>query len=205
MPSPEEKIYLHQLGKALFEEAGYCHIGMDHFSLPADELAIAWRQGRLHRNFMGYTTQSGGILLGLGVSAISDLETAYTQNDKTLANYYRGVFKGLLPITRGCLLTPEDQSFRRNILDIACTGATTFDARWPAQYALWTMPRLRELAKDGLVRLDSRGVELTEAGRPFLRHVCKAFDLQLLRDEQVRANLAIYGKQPVAPGFSNAI
>src|SRR5262249_41430939 len=72
LPSPEEKIYLHQLGKNLFEEAGYCHIGMDHFALPADELAIAWRQGRLHRNFMGYTTQSGGILLGLGVSAISD-------------------------------------------------------------------------------------------------------------------------------------
>jgi len=206
LPSPHEKIYLHQLGKVLLQEAGYSNIGMDHFALPSDELHVAWKEGRLHRNFMGYTVHNGGLLLGLGMSAISDIGSAYAQNDKTLGGYYQAIKSGQPAITRGCWLTAEDQVFRRHILDIACKGSTTFDAAYPAQYAMWTLPRLRDLQRDGLVTLDSRGVELTEAGRPFLRHVCKAFDLRLLRDEKTREGVTLCGREPgEKPIFSSAI
>lgn len=206
LPSAQEKIYLHQLGKVLLQEAGYANIGMDHFALPCDELYVAWKNGRLHRNFMGYTVHNGGLLLGLGMSAISDVGTAYAQNDKTLGGYYQAIESGRPAIVRGCWLGPEDLVFRRHILEIACTGATTFDAAYPAQYAMWTLPRLRDLQRDGLVMLDSRGVELTEAGRPFLRHVCKAFDLYLLRDEKTRENIDLCGKDAgERPLFSSAI
>lgn len=197
LPSAEEKLRLHQLGKMWLEEDGYTNIGMDHFALPTDALYGAWKEGRLHRNFMGYTTQNSGMLLGLGVSAISDVGTAYAQNEKTLFGYYRAIAAGDLAVTKGHRLTPEDQAFKRNILELACTGATCFDPRWPAQLALWTLPRLRDLQKDGLVQLDSRGVALTDAGRPFLRYVCKAFDLYLLRDEKVREDWTLCGKQPI--------
>jgi len=206
LPAANDKLYLYELGKMLLEEKGYVNIGMDHFALPTDELYLAWKAGKLHRNFMGYTVHNGGLLLGLGVSAISDIGAGYAQNDKSLTNYYRAVNAGSPAIAKGCWLTPEDQVFKRYILDIACKGTTQFDATWPAQLAVWTLPRLRELEKDGLVTLDSRSVTLTEAGRPFLRQVCKAFDLYLLRDEKIRADLSLCGKQPdSAPSFSNAI
>jgi len=206
LPTPDDKFYLHQLGKMLFEENGYVNIGMDHFALPTDELYLAWKTGRLHRNFMGYTVHNGGLLLGLGMSAISDIGSAYAQNEKSLTNYYRTINAGELALSKGYWLTPEDQVFRRYILDIACKGETQFDATWPAQLGVWSLPRLRELERDGLVTLDSRGVTLTHTGRPFLRHVCKAFDLQLLRDEEIRSDLSLCGKQPApTPSFSNAI
>ncbi|GGA94808.1 oxygen-independent coproporphyrinogen III oxidase [Puia dinghuensis] len=201
LPSPEEKLYLYQLGKVLLEEQGYANIGMDHFALPADELFIAWKDNRLHRNFMGYTTQHSGMLLGLGVSAISDLGMAYAQNDKSLAGYYRAIAEGRLAISRGYRLTAEDMVFKRYILDIACKGYTRLDPAWTALLQEWTLPRLQELQKDGLVTLNEERVALTEAGRPFLRHVCKAFDLVLLRDERVRENLALCK----TPAFSRGI
>ena len=201
LPSPEEKLYLHQLGKVILTENGYTNIGMDHFALPADDLYLAWRNNRLHRNFMGYTTQHSGMLLGLGVSAISDTGAAYAQNDKSLTGYYRALAAGHLPVKKGYRLTAEDLAFKRHILDIACKGYTRFDPAWTTQYCDWTLPRLRPLQQDGLVTLDKEGVALTEAGRPFLRHVCKAFDLQLLRDEQVRENLVLCK----TPGFSRGI
>ena len=206
LPSVEEKLYLHQLGKVLLGEAGYNNIGMDHFALSHDELYIVWKHHRLHRNFMGYTTQNSGMLLGLGVSAISDTGTAYGQNEKKLGDYYRAIRDGRLAVARCCYLTDEDLVFRRHILDIACKGYTVFDPTYTATYAEWTLPRLQDLQRDGLVVLDVHGVALTEAGRPFLRHACKAFDLRLLHDEKVRAGLSLCGPAASAyPQFSNAI
>jgi len=206
LPSVEEKLYLHQLGKVLFMEEGYVNIGMDHFALPGDELCRAWSLGQLHRNFMGYTTQKSGMLLGLGVSAISDTGTAFAQNAKTLTDYYQAVTAGRLAISRNCYLSSEDMVFRRHILDIACKGNTLFDPAYADTYAEWTIPLLRDLERDGIVVIDDRGVSLTEVGRPFLRHVCKAFDLLLLRDERVRRDLLLCGDQGVSkPLFSNAI
>lgn len=206
LPSIEDKLYLHQLGKMLLAEAGYANIGMDHFALPGDELYQAWKHSRLHRNFMGYTTQNSGMLLGLGVSAISDTGTAYAQNEKALKEYYRCVEEGHLAISRCCYLTAEDIVFRRHILDIACKGHTAFNPGYAPVYTEWTIPRLEELRRDGLVSIDDFGVMLTEAGRPFLRHVCKAFDLRLLRDERIRGEMELCGNPSAAkPLFSNAI
>lgn len=206
LPSVEEKLYLHQLGKVLLGEAGYTNIGMDHFALPHDELYVAWKHQQLHRNFMGYTTQNSGMLLGLGVSAISDTGTAYAQNEKNLGDYYRCIREDRLAISRSCYLTAEDLVFRRHILDIACKGLTLFDPAYTEIYGEWTIPRLQELQRDGLVAIDDYGVMLTEAGRPFLRHACKAFDLRLLRDEKAREGLSLCGPAETArPLFSNAI
>jgi oxygen-independent coproporphyrinogen-3 oxidase len=193
LPTADEKIGLHEMGKTLFMEKGYVHMGMDHFALPGDELTQAWENGRLHRNFMGYTTQSSGMLLGLGMSAISDTGTGFAQNDKRLSTYYRAVAAGDLAVVKGYFLTGEDLVFRRHILDIACKGSTVFDPAWAPQLQQWTLPKLRLLQADGLVTMDDNGVSLTNAGRPFLRFVCKAFDLHLLRDECVRAGLPLCG------------
>ncbi len=206
LPSSTEKIYLHQLGKVLLTENGYDNIGMDHFALPTDELYKAWRNHRLRRNFMGYTTVKSGMLLGLGVSAISDTGTAYAQNQKALADYYRSVADGRLALSKCCFLNQEDLVFRRYILDIACNDHTVLDPAWSAALEEWTLPRLRDLQKDGLVVVDGHSVSLTEAGRPFLLQVCKAFDLRLLRDERVRSGLVLCGNAPPMPAhFSNAI
>lgn len=206
LPTANAKLYLHQLGKILITEHGYANIGMDHFALPTDELYLAWRGQRMHRNFMGYTTQNSGLLLGLGVSAISDIGTAYAQNEKALADYYRAIGDFHLGLSKSCFLTAEDLVFRRHILDIACNGYTLFEPGQTEAYSEWTIPRLQGLQNDGLVIIDEYGVMLTEAGRPFLRHLCKAFDLRLLRDEKTRAGQALCGAPAVSqPYFSSAI
>jgi oxygen-independent coproporphyrinogen-3 oxidase len=206
LPSPGEKLALYEAGKDRLQKFGYKNIGMDHFALHSDELYKAWKTGTLHRNFMGYTTQHSGLLLGLGVSAISDIGTAYAQNNKKLADYYRVIRSGELAVTKGYFLSEDDQAFRGHILDIACKGHTAFGIAWKDILEEWTLPKLWELEKDGLLRMDSKGVWLTELGRPFLRHVCKAFDIHLLQDEWSRGNGAISCSRTAgAPLFSNAI
>ncbi|HTR29580.1 MAG TPA: oxygen-independent coproporphyrinogen III oxidase [Puia sp.] len=203
LPSAAAKLELYQQGKRWLNELGYTNIGMDHFALPEDELYKAWQEKTLHRNFMGYTTQSGGMLLGLGVSSISDTGTAFAQNDKVLAHYYRRISAGQPAIQKNYFLSDEDRRFRQYILDIACQGQTIFDPSSAAMLEEWTFPVLRELAADGIVELDEKGVGLTEQGRPFLRHVCKAFDLHLLRDERNRGDAELRcGKSAI---FSRAI
>ncbi len=186
LPSPAQKLELYRHGRSLFMDAGYTDIGMDHFALPADELYLAWKDGSLHRNFMGYTVQKSSILLGLGLSAISDTGYAFAQNTKSLKEYYRTIASGEPAVRKGYFLQEEDKTFRRHILDIACKGHTTLDRSGEAQLKEWTLPVLRSLEQDGLVRVEGNEVSLTADGRPFLRHVCKAFDLHLLRTERAR-------------------
>jgi oxygen-independent coproporphyrinogen-3 oxidase len=181
LPSPARKLELYHQGRASFMDAGYTDIGMDHFALPTDELYRAWRDGSLHRNFMGYTVQKSSILLGLGLSAISDTGHAFAQNTKSLREYYRNIESGKSAIRKGYFLREEDKVFRQHILDIACKGQTTLHHDWDRQYNEWTLPVLRRLEEDGLVRVDDDTVSLTAEGLPFLRYVCKAFDLHLLR------------------------
>ncbi|MDO6429509.1 oxygen-independent coproporphyrinogen III oxidase [Flavitalea sp. BT771] len=188
LPSAPEKLSLYNKGRAIFMGHGYTDIGMDHFSLPTDELYHAWKAGDLHRNFMGYTVQKSSLLLGLGLSAISDTGDAYGQNSKSLTDYYRAISAGVPAIRKGYFLQEEDKVFRRHILDIACMGQTTLLPAWSSLLEEWTIPQLRALERDGLVSLHENEVKLTETGRPFLRHVCKAFDLHLLRSERARGN-----------------
>ncbi len=181
LPSAVEKIQLYLTGKEMFIEAGYHDLGMDHFALPTEELYTAWQNGTMHRNFMGYTTQNTRLLLGLGVSSISDAGVAFAQNNKILHDYYRTVNEGELPVTRGFILNEEDVVFRQYILDVSCKGETAFDAVHLPLLKEMTFPELDLLKADGLLHYNEKGVKATPLGRHFIRNICRAFDLRLLR------------------------
>ena len=181
----EEKLKLYVKGKELLVSNGYVNIGMDHFALPDDELCQALANGTLHRNFMGYTTQHTGMLLGLGVSAISDIGIAFGQNRKTLHEYYQSIHSEVLPVKKGYYLTREDQEFRKYILDIACKGHTELHPEHLPTLREFTFPALDELVGDGLVEYTENYVKLTNAGHYFIRNICSAFDLKLRRSPSV--------------------
>ncbi|MBX2925937.1 MAG: oxygen-independent coproporphyrinogen III oxidase [Chitinophagaceae bacterium] len=188
LPSAEEKLQLYIHGQYLFLAAGYHDIGMDHFSLPGDELYAAKQQGRLHRNFMGYTVQDSGMLLGLGVSAISDTGNAFVQNHKTLHTYYNDINSGNLPVSRGYFLNKEDIIFRNYIKNITCKGYTAFQTDDLPVLKDTCFPRLEEPVADGLVELNDRQLKLTAKGHYFIRNICSAFDLHLQRQHHTGEN-----------------
>ena len=195
LPSTAEKMQLYQLGKKMLTENGYYDIGMDHFALPNDDLYIACQEGRLHRNFMGYTTQHTKLLLGLGVSSISDAGIAFAQNEKTLHDYYAAIENNTIPVTRGFFLNEEDVAFRHYILEMSCTGKTIFKDEHLPLLREFSFPELEKLTADKLVEWDETGATVTALGRNFIRNICKAFDLHLLRNQ----------KENAAPRFSKAI
>ena len=184
LPSAEEKLNLYIKGKELLTEAGYVDIGMDHFALPGDDLYKAWLDGTLHRNFMGYTTQKSSILLGLGVSSISDVGVAFAQNKKALHEYYESIEKNELAVFRGYFLNNEDVAFRKYILDISCKGYTNFKPADLPKLQTFAFPELMKLKQDGLVDWNNKEVIVTSLGRHFIRNICRAFDLHLLRNQQ---------------------
>ena len=181
LPSPELKMELYMLGKEMFGAAGYADIGMDHFAFTSDELYVAYKEGRLHRNFMGYTSQNTSMLVGLGVSAISDLGNAFMQNSKALATYYGHIQKGEMPVEKGYLHNNEDVAFRKYILDIACKGYTQFEKEDLLLLHKMVFWQLDKLCADGLIDYDMSGLQVTALGRNFLRNICSAFDLHLQR------------------------
>lgn len=183
LPSPEQKLQLYITGKEILMSAGYTDIGMDHFALENDELYTAWKKGSLHRNFMGYTTQHTSLLLGLGVSSISDLGNGFVQNKKTLHDYYQSVQKNELPVFRGYFLNDEDVSFRHYILDICCKGYTNFRREDKSIMDEFTFPELKKLREDELIEWNQEGLIVTTRGRHFIRNICSAFDLYLQRNK----------------------
>lgn len=185
LPPAALKLSLYQRGREWLTAAGYADIGMDHFALAADELYQAWQAGTLHRNFMGYTTQHTGLLIGLGVSAISDAGHAFAQNEKTLHDYYAKVQAGLLPVKKGYILNEEEVAARRYILDISCKGSTGILTKDIPALAPYCFPRLAVLEADGLITAQGRHIRVTPLGHYFLRHVCAAFDAHLTDGDQV--------------------
>lgn len=184
LPEGEAKRRLYELGRYSLESSGYEEIGMDHFALRSDTLFMAERQGRLHRNFMGYTTTDARILIGLGVSSISDCWTAFAQNVKTVEDYLEQVNAGRLPVFRGHFLTSEDLVLRRHILNLMCMLKTEWND--PETFTEWLdrVPReLAEMEQDGLVRLTPHSVAVTAAGRAFVRNCCMAFDARMWRKQ----------------------
>jgi oxygen-independent coproporphyrinogen-3 oxidase len=179
LPSAEEKILLYLKGKELLMKNGYADIGMDHFALTTDDLYKAWATGKLHRNFMGYTTQNSGLLLGLGVSSISDTGNAFAQNQKTLHDYYASINSGQLAVKKGFILSDTDLAFRKYIMDISCKGETYFLPEHLPILEENSFPVLVELEKDGLIEWNRQGLRLTAQGHYFIRNVCSAFDLYL--------------------------
>jgi oxygen-independent coproporphyrinogen-3 oxidase len=193
LPKGREKYNLYALGKDMLLAAGFDDVGMDHFALQSDAMLESKRKGTLHRNFMGYTTLSTDILVGLGVSAISDVFYGYRQNYKTVEEYYEAMQKGVLPIHRGINLTDEDVKYRQYILDIACKGHTT----WEEDLAdnIPDSHSLQSLKDDGLILYDNNSLQLTPLGWSFLRNVCSLFDKHMLLDQ----------KSKDMPKFSQAI
>ncbi len=191
LPKGEDKLKLYQLGKEHILQAGYVDVGMDHFALPKDALCQAAEAGQLHRNFMGYTDRYTPLLIGLGVSSISDSWTAFAQNVKTVEEYRDLVNAGKLPVFKGHVLSPADLVIRRYILDIMCRGTTLLDRDTPQSAAI--LQRLSPLLDDGLVQWENNRVTVTTQGAAFLRNICMAFDERL------------YEKQYVQPVFSNAV
>lgn len=176
LPMGAAKRELYEMAYNKFLAAGYVEIGMDHFALPTDALAKAQKEARLHRNFMGYTESRTDVLLGLGVSSISETPECFHQNEKVLPVYERRVNEKQIPTLRGHKLSAEDQKQREKILKFMTVGhveleddAEVADAR----------EFLRDLFEDGLVELEDRTFKLTEKGRPFLRNACVVFDKRL--------------------------
>ncbi len=189
IPQGDEKFVLYQRGREMLVRAGYEEIGMDHFALSTDALYRAKEEGRLHRNFMGYTDRYTPILLGLGVSSISDCGTAFAQNVKTVESYQQFVNEGLPAVQKGHLLNEEDLCIRKHILNLMCHGNTCFELAVP----ILIKERLQSMANDGLVHIDDAKVRILPMGKSFLRNVCMAFDHRL------------WQKQPQAQLFSAAI
>jgi oxygen-independent coproporphyrinogen-3 oxidase len=182
LPDNETKRSLYETGRHMLEQGGYAEIGMDHFALKNDELYLAAQQHDLHRNFMGYTTKHTHMMIGLGVSAISDSWLCFIQNEKTVEGYLDSVNRGKMPIYRGHLLSEEDLILRHHILNLMCRFETTWqneDEQCEALYA--GLGRLDEMQADGLVVLEPFKLQVTEAGKMFVRNVCMAFDAGLWR------------------------
>jgi oxygen-independent coproporphyrinogen III oxidase len=182
LPANEEKRALYEIGKAAFSENGYVEIGMDHFALKTDSLYKAVEENTLHRNFMGYTHSYTKLMIGLGVSSISDTWNAYAQNVKTIEKYYELVWKKQLPIFKGHLLNEEDLVLRRHILNIICKFQTSWENPEEQCDAVYeAIHRLAEIEKDELIELTPGNLTVKKAARPFVRNVCMAFDAKLWR------------------------
>jgi oxygen-independent coproporphyrinogen-3 oxidase len=183
LPVGEEKRALYELGRSMLEAVGYREIGMDHFALETDTLWKAAQEGELHRNFMGYTAKQVSPLIGLGVSAIGDSWTAFSQNEKLVETYMARVQKGEIPVYRGHILNEEDQILRRHILNLMTRMSTSWENEsLQVGHLLNIGDRLDELQEDGLLELKSHSCQISEKGRPFLRNICMAFDARLIRN-----------------------
>lgn len=190
LPSASQRVQM--LGGAIagFLSRGYSYIGMDHFALPDDSLAVAKRQGRLHRNFQGYSTQPDCDLIGLGVSAIGRVGASYYQNAKTLPEYYDALRQGNLPVVRGIALTRDDLLRRAVINALMCQGRVEFESIELAHLVKFRevfaseLEQLAPLAEAGLVELESGAIQVTATGWYIVRAVAMVFDRYLQSDKQ---------------------
>ena len=180
LPRPEEKQKQHEIGKEWLTGMGYKHIGMDHFALGTDNLYDALKNGKLHRNFMGYTSSKTHLMIGLGVSSIGDSWHAFAQNVKNVEEYQHLVQHDIIPVYRGHLLTEEDEIIRRHILNLMCHFQTSWEEdSFKSIVYENIVDHLAELEADGLVIIGKNSALVTEKGRPFVRNIAMAFDVRL--------------------------
>jgi len=189
LPANAEKQQLYDLGKSLLTNLGYVDIGMDHFALKNDELYKAKNNGKLHRNFMGYTTSQSSLLIGLGTSAISDAKYGYMQNSKKVEEYKEVVLDAQLAIFKGHILTEEDLNIRAVIKDITCLGKA--DLHQIMNHDLWHQieGRLLKMKLDGLIKIDDDHLEVTTLGKSLVRNIANAFDVKYHGSFTMRDNL----------------
>ena len=192
LPSAEQRLGMLSSAISGFLRTGYCYVGMDHFALPDDALAVAKREGRMHRNFQGYSTQPDCDLIGLGVSAIGKVGATYSQNAKELPDYYDALRAGELLIARGLALSRNDLMRRAIIMALMCHGRLDFEAietAHPIDFRRAFAPelaRLADLAGQGLVEIGAGAVSVTPLGWYFIRAIAMVFDEHLQPSDHAR-------------------
>ncbi len=197
LPLASDKLQLQWQIAETLQAAGYLHIGLDHYVLPGDDLAVAQRAGNLQRNFQGYSLLLADDLVGMGVSSISQVGDCYVQNARNLEDYYADLARGELPIHRGYLTSSEDRLRRHVIMSLICNLSLDLaSCQLPNGTSFWQhfgqeSLALEEMQADGLVALDENRISITEQGRPFLRNVCMVFD-QYLNPPEAAANTPRY-------------
>jgi oxygen-independent coproporphyrinogen-3 oxidase len=201
LPKGPEKLDILQMAIKELGQNNYQFIGMDHFAKPNDELAIAQREGQLHRNFQGYTTKPESDLIGFGITSISMLHDVYVQNHKRLKDFYQSLEQGVLSIERGVSLTQDDVIRRTVIMELMCQfqlSKDEFEEKYHLsfeqdfdEYFASERWELKKLEADGLIRLSHNHIEVTPAGRLLIRNIAAAFD--------------VYLKQKTITNFSKAI
>jgi oxygen-independent coproporphyrinogen-3 oxidase len=185
LPQPNVKLDMLALCINQLTQAGYVYIGMDHFAKPDDDLAVAQRQGRLHRNFQGYSTHADADLVALGVSAISSVGNSYSQNEKTLDAYYEQLELGRLPVARGIRLSSDDLLRRIIIQKLMChfeLSVASIEMAYPVRFADYfakELAQLQAMEDDGLVTYDGQWLSVTLKGRLLIRNICMVFDRYL--------------------------
>lgn len=190
MPTPALRLEILQMVGKKLTDAGYVYIGMDHFAKPDDELAIAQREGKLYRNFQGYSTHSDCDLVGMGVTSIGRVGDAYLQNYKELDEYNQAIAEGKLAVFRGVALDEDDKLRRAVITDLIChfeLSFKTIETEFNINFAEYFAPELENLAMmqtDGLLRLDQNGIQVEAAGRLLIRNICMVFDKYLALKQQ---------------------
>jgi oxygen-independent coproporphyrinogen-3 oxidase len=190
LPAASSKIAMLSRSMEALMNAGYVYVGMDHFALPDDALAVAKRQGRLHRNFQGYSTQPDCDLVSLGVSSIGSVGASYVQNAKTLEDYQDLLDQGRLPVVRGIALSRDDLTRRSIIMALMCQGHLDFESIELAhlldfkQVFAKELTQLQAMAEQGLIELTNRAIHVTELGWYFVRAVAMVFDRYVQTDEQ---------------------
>ena len=182
LPKDSEKRKLYETGKQLLVKNGYHEIGMDHFALATDSLHQSVENKNLHRNFMGYSASKTQVMIGLGVSSISDSWYSFAQNTKNLEEYYQLVESYQLPVVKGHILNDEDLIIRKHILNLTCEFETSWEDKALYFKEIPTvLSDLKEIENDQLIVIEDHKIKITEAGRPFVRNICMAFDLHLKR------------------------
>lgn len=178
LPHGEEKRKLYELSRQCLLDEGYVEIGMDHFALPEDALSVALKNKTLHRNFMGYADRRTQVMLGLGVSSISETPECFHQNEKKLPVYEKFLDEEQIPTLRGHKLTQEDLFSREQILKFMTLGEIALEQGQAEDLKSF----LKEMMADGLVEIDDSAMKMTDLGHPFLRNACMALDQRLRKD-----------------------
>jgi oxygen-independent coproporphyrinogen-3 oxidase len=191
LPSGSLKRHLYEIGRHKLRKAEYEDVGMDHFALRHDSLFQAHRSGRLHRNFMGYTTSNTDLLIGLGTSAISDGKYAYAQNPKKVEDYINSVKGEGLAVMKGHVLSDEDMLIRQCILQISCKGELNQELLQQVA-TREILDSLVEMEKEGILYLYDGGLKVRSAGEMFIRNICAVFDSKFnLHDNSQKFSKAI--------------
>ncbi|MBI3778019.1 MAG: oxygen-independent coproporphyrinogen III oxidase [Gammaproteobacteria bacterium] len=197
LPSPQEKLNILQLTIERLTQAGYVYIGMDHFARPDDELAVAQRNGTLYRNFQGYSTHAECDLVAMGMTAIGMVGDCYSQNQKTLEDYYAAIDAGRLPVMRGITLDADDKLRRAIITQLICHFALDLRAverehgiRF-ADYFAAELADLKVMQQDGLLDVDEASIRVRPAGKLLIRNICMVFDRYLRQKREQRFSKVI--------------